>query len=800
MSLEVLMKSYINLFRNYANFSGFLKRGSYWSAMIIHWLILALPLVPGIFYFMGENAMLPDSLNLAKRGNLISRIYVPWILPIWFAYYLLMIIPVLSASVRRMHSLPKSGWWLLVGLIPVVGWFIVLIWLLQKGNYEDFLKRLKRARGENDLYEALDDIITVVNKPRNGGWFFAVLALLAVGGFFLNRQVQQSGTGERVLSAFYAMSGDNLTAAEQVKTDVIAENKAEPVQLSDEIAGGDAAVMEAASSDAEKTAAAAEALVTAEEAEPVPADETGESPQPANNDTNGGTPLLGIAAKGAGNDEEAKADEETVQQETQEGESSEAEEPVSGFGLEVEPGQPVINKRDESILLPVENMLASVYAVTVGQYEKCVEDDFCEMPAALYAEAYPEMEGKADKLPMVSVSNSQAAAYCEWAGMRLPKISEWRKAAESPEGMQYTASNANVVGTNRRSYIHDSTQQALTIPVTVFRSGASVYGMVQMAGNVWEWAETEDEKIYAALGGAWNSYPTAVGQDAIMEALPGYSADNIGFRCFADPAQLDPNDFEVSETDVEVLLNPGLWAEKGVRAKDNAQMVLIDSASFNMGVPNEAIDEKPVHEVTLSSYWIDVFEITNEQYALCIAEGACTEPHEIKSLRQASYFGNPAFNYYPIIAVDKDQAAAYCEWAGGRLPTEAEWEYAAKGVEGNLYPWGSTFIADKLNYSGNGNYDTLAVNANPEDVSSFGVYNLGGNVSEWVSDRYQEDWYTVTKQTIDPTGPEIGNYYVIRGGSAQTGENNARTADRFFALGSSYSLDRGFRCAVPDAE
>jgi formylglycine-generating enzyme required for sulfatase activity len=285
-----------------------------------------------------------------------------------------------------------------------------------------------------------------------------------------------------------------------------------------------------------------------------------------------------------------------------------------------------------------------------------------------------------------------------------------------------------------------------------------------------------------------------------MEALSGYSAYNIGFRCFADPALLDPSDFEVSETDVEVLLNPGLWSEKGVRAKDNAQMVLIDSASFKMGVANGAIDEKPVHEVTLSSYWIDIYEITNEQYALCVTDGACTEPHEKKSLRQASYFGNPAFNYYPVIAVDREQAAVYCEWAGGRLPTEAEWEYTAKGVEGNLYPWGTTFIASNLNYSGNGNYDTLAVNANPEDVSSFGVYNLGGNVSEWVSDRYQEDWYTVTKQVIDPTGPENGNYYVIRGGSAQTGENNARTADRFFALGTSYSLDRGFRCVVPDAE
>ena len=227
-------------------------------------------------------------------------------------------------------------------------------------------------------------------------------------------------------------------------------------------------------------------------------------------------------------------------------------------------------------------------------------------------------------------------------------------------------------------------------------------------------------------------------------------------------------------------------------------MVYIPSAVFNMGVTNGQIDEKPVHEVTLSAYWIDAYEVNNEQYKLCVDEGVCTEPHETKSLRQGAYFGDPAFSNYPVIAVDRQQAAAYCEWAGMRLPTEAEWEYAAKGPDGTTYPWGAAFVSGNLNYSGNGNYDTLAVNANPEDVSAFGVFDLGGNVSEWVGDRYQENWYSVTDQPIDPTGPENGNYYVIRGGSAQTGDNNVRTTDRFYGLGTSYSLDRGFRCAVTE--
>ena len=99
--------------------------------------------------------------------------------------------------------------------------------------------------------------------------------------------------------------------------------------------------------------------------------------------------------------------------------------------------------------------------------------------------------------------------------------------------------------------------------------------------------------------------------------------------------------------------------------------------------------------------------------------------------------------------------------------------------------------------SGNGNYDTLAVNTMPDDVSAFEVFDMGGNVAEWVFDRYQDNWYAVTDQDSDPIGPANGKYRVIRGSSAQMGENYARTTRRFFALETSYGFDRGFRCVLP---
>ena len=122
------MKSYFSLFRNYANFSGFMKRGAYWTAMIIHWLILLIPLIPGIFFMLNKNDLLPAVLNIADPASVISKIYLPWVLPIWCFYYLLMIIPVWSATVRRLHSLPKSGWWLLLGLIPVIAYGLLYLY------------------------------------------------------------------------------------------------------------------------------------------------------------------------------------------------------------------------------------------------------------------------------------------------------------------------------------------------------------------------------------------------------------------------------------------------------------------------------------------------------------------------------------------------------------------------------------------------------------------------------------------------------------------------------------------------
>lgn len=158
-----------------------MKRGVYWTAVFIHALIVMVPLYPAVRRLIDLDYVLPS-------------FYIPWVLPVWCFYNILMIIPLWSAAVRRYHTLPRSGWWLLVGVIPLAGWYLVLSWLLQKGEYEEYMWRLKKA-GPATFEEKRRE----AERPRNGGWFFVVFLILAASGWFINRQIMRSGSVETAL-------------------------------------------------------------------------------------------------------------------------------------------------------------------------------------------------------------------------------------------------------------------------------------------------------------------------------------------------------------------------------------------------------------------------------------------------------------------------------------------------------------------------------------------------------------------------------------------------------------------------
>lgn len=256
---------------------------------------------------------------------------------------------------------------------------------------------------------------------------------------------------------------------------------------------------------------------------------------------------------------------------------------------------------------------------------------------------------------------------------------------------------------------------------------------------------------------------------------------------------------DVTETSPELALG----ATK-VREKDGMEMVFVPEGSFSMGSDDGESNEKPIREVYLDAYWIDKYEVSNGQYALCVAAGACTKPNDDSSRTRDNYYGNPEYDHFPVGYVDWYQANAYCEWVGGRLPSEAEWEKAARGPNGNKYPWGNEDASCGLSNYNQGSYDkpdfcvgdTSQVGSYPNGTSYYGVMDMAGNVWEWVNDWYGP--YDAT-DTINPTGPNgEQDYKVIRGNSWYNIDKDIRSAYRGRMKPSSgQNSNFGFRCAFP---
>jgi len=239
-----------------------------------------------------------------------------------------------------------------------------------------------------------------------------------------------------------------------------------------------------------------------------------------------------------------------------------------------------------------------------------------------------------------------------------------------------------------------------------------------------------------------------------------------------------------------------IGGEKRVRKKDGMIQIYIPSGEFVMGTSNGEPNEKPSKTVFTNAYWIDQTEVTNSQYALCVSEGKCEIPYSNSSNRQNFYYGNPDFDNFPVIYVTWNDAQAYCKWVGGRLPSEAEWEKAARGTDERIYPWGNVSPNyGFVNYGSNG--DTTLVGSYPQGKSPYGVLDMAGNVWEWVADWYDENYYSYSTGN-NPTGPETGIYRVMRGGSWINTEWHIRTTYRLGRKESDQRNLNGFRCVVSD--
>ena len=229
-------------------------------------------------------------------------------------------------------------------------------------------------------------------------------------------------------------------------------------------------------------------------------------------------------------------------------------------------------------------------------------------------------------------------------------------------------------------------------------------------------------------------------------------------------------------------------------SKNPENMVLVPHGEFTMGSQDHK-DEKP-HNVVLDSYYIDKYEVSNMDY---------------KGFMKATQHAAPAYwddprlskSEQPVVGVNWYDASAFCEWKGKRLPTEAEWERAAKGPNGSAhYPWGHTLDETKANY-GQKVGKTTAVDSYPAGVSGYGAYNMAGNVFEWVSDWYDPSYFNLSP-ALNPQGPATGLNFanqgpvkVLKGGSWLAPASSLHTSHRFWNQpeNNSYGVGLGFRCA-----
>jgi len=227
----------------------------------------------------------------------------------------------------------------------------------------------------------------------------------------------------------------------------------------------------------------------------------------------------------------------------------------------------------------------------------------------------------------------------------------------------------------------------------------------------------------------------------------------------------------------------------------NSDMVRIPVGEFTMG-SDKSDDEKPIHQVFLAEYFINKYETTNAQYAVCVNAGKCIAPHETKSVTRDSYYGNAQYANYPVINVDWTQAKSYCEFTGKRLPTEAEWEKAARGTDGRTYPWGDEAAScNRLNFNDGTKDcvgDTTEVGSYPSGASPYGVMDMAGNVWEWTSSNYKRYPY------IANDGREnllSNNYKVLRSGSWSYDDTHTRVSYREDDFPMTADGHVGFRCA-----
>jgi formylglycine-generating enzyme required for sulfatase activity/dienelactone hydrolase len=466
---------------------------------------------------------------------------------------------------------------------------------------------------------------------------------------------------------------------------------------------------------------------------------------------------------------------------------------------------------------------------------------------------------KENNQPREFLTWPESNVFCQDRDARLPTEAEWEYAARGPDNLIYPWGNifdprrVNYCDTNCSAPGADSGYNdgfRGTAPVGSFPEGASWVGAQDMAGNVWERvisillpypydpedgreATIEQDKISlrGVRGGGYLDPSYGVRSANRNERENTNYSGIYGFRC-ARSFDSNPGEVYTGQNSPTLTYEPPIDAQLGdnwTRPADGSVMLFVPEGTFQMGTglvgrTNAGQYEFPEHPVKLDSFWIDEFHVTNKQFAEFLYINGNQIEGGVPWLEMESEFcliedriGTPmpklGFENHPAIDVSWYGAQAYCEWVDGRLPTEAEWEYAASGPENWIYPWGNEYDCTKGNFLDwtdenepiiftwrgergcDGIDHTSPVDAFPEGASWIGAFDMAGNVWDWTLD-WGFSFYPTGLQ-INPTGPETGSEKIVRGGSWNNQETGVRTTMRgtYPPITQSYYI--GFRCAYP---
>lgn len=436
------------------------------------------------------------------------------------------------------------------------------------------------------------------------------------------------------------------------------------------------------------------------------------------------------------------------------------------------------------IRIYLDTFLIDQLEVTNVRYRRCVASGICRPSYLTNLSREPNgyaTDTRYDEYPAI-VLWDDADTYCQWVGKRLPSEAEWEKAARGTDGRWYPWGSEWDASRATNSLELNDLKPSGSYPL-----GASPYGVLDMVGNAIEWTA----EAYAPYPGQTNQevFPSFAGEQRVARGKvdgPGATTfraalrpdgpgwDITGFRCAHGPNQVWRT--QVVSTSLSVVPTPAMV--------DLSEMAYVPAGAFFMGSDEVSSYSQPSRVVYLDAYYIDRYEVTVKQFVeflnaigghmytcnsrICTALTEQAGP-AVPGLEFSAgqYRVKPGTESWAVDNVTWDGASAYCMWKGKQLPTESQWEKAARGTDGRMYPWGSEWHFD---WAGLDSFPRI-VGAHPYDRSPYGVMDMLGNADEWVQDWFASDYYIRAPYTNPVNEKPSDSGHVTRGPAGRIAEN-----------------------------